>query len=72
MSESCNQRGNRLRKERKLDEAREAYVIALEEDEFKTKAWSNLGLLYTVKNNNDKKMNKGAKRTIGYMSTRIG
>jgi hypothetical protein len=44
----------------------------LEEDECKTKAWSNLGLLYTVKNNNDKMMNKGVKRTIGHMLTRIG
>jgi hypothetical protein len=63
---------NRLRKERKFNETREAYVITLEEDECKTKAWSNLGLLYTVKNNNDKMMNKGVKRTIGYMLTRIG
>ena len=45
---------------------------ALEEDEYKTKAWSNLGLLITVKNNNDKMMNKAVKRTIGYMLTRIG
>jgi len=63
---------NRLRKERKLNETREAYVIALEEGECKTKAWSNLGLLYAVKNNNDKMMNKGVKRTIGCMLTRIG
>ena len=44
----------------------------LEEGECKTKAWSDLGLLYTVKNNNDKMMNKGVKRTIGCMLTRIG
>ena len=47
-------------------------MIALEEDKCKTKAWSNFGLLYAVKNNNDKMMNKGVKRTIDYMLTKIG
>ncbi|TET11358.1 MAG: tetratricopeptide repeat protein [Candidatus Thorarchaeota archaeon] len=50
MSESANERGNRLRREGKFDEAHRAYSTALREDELNTKAWCNMGLLYAMWN----------------------
>ena len=54
MSESANELGNRLRGEGKFDEAHRAYVAAIEEDENNTHAWCNIGLLFAMKNENEK------------------